>query len=186
MRRLATFSTLLATVFFNGQAGNLAAYDITYDGYSDGVYLEIDQNTGLVSGFVTGAVDGDIMGVVGGVENQGRSIIISYPEDSFYEGLLTIIRDDGTWSHYFHDGAQMLELNSGTWIKGVPSVQYGQNVTSSLDVIDDVDFETGVTKKRPPGVEVIKKKDPPGVKVITKKDPPGVEVITKKDPPGVK
>ena len=194
MKRITATTLLLTTLLFVGYAGNLSAFDITYNGYNDGAYLDIDQNTGLVNGFLTGSIEGDVMGFLGEVQNQGMSIVLTYTEGSVYEGLTTVLRTDGTWSHYFHDGTQMLELNTGDWAEGMPVVQYGENLTSSLDIVDldeaDLAART-IIKKDPVGTESVA--DPgnsdSAVRVIIKKHPKGTEsvaarTIIKKDPVG--
>jgi len=159
MKRITATTALLAAALIFGSTGYLGAIDVTFNGYSDGVYLDIDRETGLVNGFLTGSVEGDIMGFLGGVENQGTSMILTYTGGSLYEGLTTVLRADHTWSHYFHDGTQMLELNTGDWSVGMPVVAYGENVTSSLDIVaapgNTDDATRVIIKKHPKGTEAV-------------------------------
>ncbi len=180
MERIATLTALVTIVLVLGHAVGIQAFEVSYDGFSDGVYLDLEQSDGIVSGYLTGAVEGEVMGVIGGVRDQGETITITYPDESFYAGLFTLIREDGSWSHYYHDGVQVVELNSGMWVEGAPVVASGENLTSSLDVID-IDHAANVTTKPRPGTRAVSvnTKPRPGTEAISvnTKPRPGTNVM---------
>lgn len=95
--------------------------DIVYDGYCDGAHLSFDFATGLADGNQTGCHVGNMLGVLSSVSSQGPALCMSYGvgADFYANALYTVIRADGTWTHYANDGGGIYVINQGTWSFGV-------------------------------------------------------------------
>jgi hypothetical protein len=136
MKRPGTIIVFLAAILLNGQVSMLSAisFDIYYDGYVDGVHLEIDPSTGLVEGYQINVFPtGNVVGVAGDILSQGLSVAFSYgmPAGYWIGSLYTVIRDDHTWTNYRNDGNGLYVLNEGTWSFGKPGeVRKGQRISS--------------------------------------------------------
>lgn len=122
-----------ATTSFAGKYDALfveggAQHCIWYDGYCDGVCYSIYAG-GSADGIQTGCAGGALVGTTG-----GRALHISYACDAQagcdtqLQVVHTILRSDGTWTHYGLSGGLVVVLNSGTYsvaaprnVEGLPS-----------------------------------------------------------------
>jgi hypothetical protein len=133
---LCSFGYTGAAEAAEAEALNIA---IIYDGYCDGVYLEIDNLTGLVDGeqiSPTGCVSGGVLGTVGTLMGgQGPAVTIGYGTDAdFYaNGLVTVIRANGTWTHYELVSGEISVLNSGTWSLAIAAGAVDPGTPTSAD-----------------------------------------------------
>lgn len=132
MKRLHVGTIALAAVLSIGLAANVSAFEISYDGFCDGLMLNIDPATGLVDGNQAGCTVGPILGTRGRTLTQGPTVTIGYDASSDFGGLgiITVIRADGTWTHYMNDGSGISVVNSGTWSMGPAAVAEGTGGTS--------------------------------------------------------
>lgn len=122
-----SFMLLFALVFGSSfaQAGEVGEepaihYEIIFDGYCDGVALDVSPANGLVTGvyasvcascpftnLMAGSA-GDLLGPLGLTANLGWDTF----GDAGEINLFTRIYANGTWEHYNFDGSV---FNSGTW-----------------------------------------------------------------------
>jgi hypothetical protein len=114
------------------------SYDITFDGYCDGLHLNI-PSAGM-PGFAR-TVDGDQTGCdSGGVFGQARpnglsghygvtegSEFIAIPAFSSF----TVVRRNHTWVHYGYNGNNITVINQGTWTLGPPKARQLPGTVSS-------------------------------------------------------
>lgn len=97
-------------------AAPATTYDIKFDGYCDGLQLNI-PSVGLggatVDGHQTGCVSGGVIGTKSTVPNAAHLIT--------YQGTLhTQVNSNHTWVHYGKNGNLITLVNSGTWSFGPP------------------------------------------------------------------
>ena len=123
MKRTLLGGLVLAVALFLGHAGaaRAASQNIVYDGYCDGANLTYDIFTGLASGVQTGCagtINGNMLGTVANVFGQGPSLTMGYDTAASFNGMITVIRADHTWTHYNNTGAGITVVNSGTWSPG--------------------------------------------------------------------
>jgi hypothetical protein len=120
----------LATVLALSQlavAAPTLSLDITFDGYCDGMHLNI-PSLGLGS---AGTVDGDHTGcVTGGFEGTTSSTPAGAHITTTYGGLVTpllhfFIGKNHTWTIYGISGDLETLVNSGTWSSGGPKATGG-------------------------------------------------------------
>jgi hypothetical protein len=97
--------------------------DVSYDGYCDVMYFYYDLATGLVDGYQTGCTAGPTLGTVAKeIFSQGTGVTMGYDETADYgHGISTVIRQNGTWTHYRNTGDGIYVVNSGTWSPGPPA-----------------------------------------------------------------
>ena len=131
MKRTFFLSVVFSFMLVAGYVGaaSAASIDIVYDGYCDGARINYNVATGEADGWQTGScVDigtGNYMvGAVASVFGQGAGVTMGYDDTALYGtyGLFTVIRADGTWTHYANDGSGIIVINSGTWSYGTPPV----------------------------------------------------------------
>src|SRR3989442_1039910 len=102
------------------------SYDIVFDGYCDGLHLNIPSiglpstefsidgdQTGCVSGPVIGLAKHDLKGRYGVTNGREFLTIPGF-------GTHTVINRNYTWFHYALNGDLIYVLNSGTWSLGIP------------------------------------------------------------------
>ena len=92
----------------------VANFDIIFDGFCDGANFTVDTNTGLAVGVyasscATCPFTEQMAGTVGSIFSQGKAVSLSWNPGI---GVYTVIRQNGTWTHYNYDGTV---FNSGTW-----------------------------------------------------------------------
>ncbi len=129
------------TVAYAATPATSTSYDIAFDGYCDGLHLNI-PSVGM-PGFAR-SVDGDQIGCdSGGLFGQARpdgatgqygvdagSEFVTLPGFSSF----TVVRPDHTWVHYYAaNGNQIEVLNSGTWSLGTPQASQLSTTRSSWD-----------------------------------------------------
>jgi hypothetical protein len=90
-----------------GFAVSAQALDIVYDGFCDGVSLDVTN--GVTFGTETGCVSGPVVGTRGNVVTQGHAVTLA---ENHVANAIYVIRLDHTWTIYLSDGS---ELQSGTW-----------------------------------------------------------------------
>lgn len=126
-RALSLLTTLTLTLFFvpvhsamagraqgmNRAFGAGTLHELTYDGFCDGLAFEIVADG--VNGDQIGCLSGDAIGVV-----ADGSLVFCYCGGAEFEGLMTVIGFDHTWTHYECTGGGISLLNSGTWSSGPP------------------------------------------------------------------
>jgi hypothetical protein len=102
----------------SGLGTQATVVEINYDGFCDGARIEVAlAGPGLITGdqapsCATCPFETSIIGSLGApVKGQGTAAGFSYDPDPDFVPY-TIVRKDGTWTHYFGDGSV---LNSGTW-----------------------------------------------------------------------
>jgi hypothetical protein len=130
---LTAMGGLLALAFVMGSAQTSFAanlpdtFDLVYDTYCDGLDIDkttllADKKTFAVQGHQTGCVSGDILGT----NIKKKTVNVGYADDAYFDGLFTVIRKDGTWTHYRTCGTDCVEVdNEGTWSFGVPALTAG-------------------------------------------------------------
>jgi hypothetical protein len=109
-----------------GASRPTAGTDITFDGYCDGMHLEV-PSVGLgtdstVDGYQTGCLADGVFGQakpnrfgVYGV-TKGTEYVTAPGISTF-----TVVNRNHTWTHYGFNGNQIYLLNSGTWSLGAPA-----------------------------------------------------------------
>jgi hypothetical protein len=122
MRKTLLFVLAVATVIAAAplavaSAAPLKSYDITFDGYCDGLHIEYPA-TGFgtkqtADGYQTGCVSG---GIFGEANSSGSMAMLTIPGFSTF----TTVSKDRTWVHYGFNGNEIYVLNSGTWSYGTP------------------------------------------------------------------
>jgi len=108
--------------------------EISFDGHCDGLHLNYNTSTGMVTGFKTGCRDEPISGTVGIVHSQGVGVTYSGGYNFPEAGFVYVVRANRTWSIYNNDGGGAYELNSGTWSIGAPVVAAQSLFPSSLTI----------------------------------------------------
>jgi hypothetical protein len=119
-------------------------FELMFDGFCDGMTLELNTETGMVTGVyesscATCQFSNMLEGIVINRPFEGALVTLSWDlglTDPL--GIFTVIRHDGTWAHYdFLEN----EVNSGTWSfcsRGTPA--YETNVPSTYDLLfEDAD-----------------------------------------------
>ena len=91
-----------------GFAVSAQALDIVYDGFCDGVSLNVTA-AGVAFGVETGCISGPVVGTKGNVTSQGQAFSVA---ENHVANAIYVIRPDHTWTIYLSDGS---ELQSGTW-----------------------------------------------------------------------
>jgi hypothetical protein len=91
-----------------GFAVSAQALDIVYDGFCDGVSVNVTAN-GVAFGTETGCISGPVVGTKGSVVNQGQALSLA---ENHIANAIYVIRPNHTWTIYLSDGS---ELQSGTW-----------------------------------------------------------------------
>lgn len=120
---LATSTTMAGTLVPNKKI------DINFPGYCDGMYLDINQAKGTVTGYHTGCKSEMIMGTVGANSKIGSSVTMYYYTDS--EPMIMVIDDaPKRWVIYRADGS---EVNSGSYAKGVANADIANSGLTATD-----------------------------------------------------
>ncbi len=115
------------------QAAPMTAYDIVFDGYCDGLHLEV-PSVGLpgtassVDGYQTGCITGGAFGTAKanasgqfGVD-KGTEYVNTYFGSG---GMMFVIKKNKTWVLYQNTGYLIYVVNSGTWSYGTPLASRG-------------------------------------------------------------
>ncbi len=97
----------------------IVVYDIQFDGFCDGMHMELDTETKVVTANRTGCDSGSMEGTY---KPQKVKLI-----DNNYN-LLVRISSDYTWVYYDFNGNL---FNSGTWSPGTPSAPSGTSSSTS-------------------------------------------------------
>jgi hypothetical protein len=150
MKSFSTFTVVLLSVFAlclssvsvlkAGTVGNdtdaILHFEIMYDGYCDGVSLDVNSATGIATGVYgstcatcpftnqIGGTTGNIIGPLGITTNISYDTIGSAGPLN----LFTRLNADGTWAHYGYDGSI---FNSGTFSFCSPSAVVAENAVPS-------------------------------------------------------
>lgn len=123
MRKVSLLAAVLMLALLTGSAlafprpasadglEDIISIDIVFDGYCDGMHLDIDQETRVVTAMRTGSCIPP--SPLSGRVRQGQARMV---DDTY--GLYVIIDRNGTWFYYDFNGNL---VNSGTWSQGVPS-----------------------------------------------------------------
>jgi len=117
-------------------AAPAASYDISFDGYCDGLHLNI-PSVGLpgtaqsVDGDQTGCLTGGVFGQARANPTTGRYGVTKGSEFVTIPGFstFTVVKRDHTWVHYSISGDTIYVLNSGTWSAGPPALRAGGSST---------------------------------------------------------
>ena len=118
---------LAAAPLHAATAAPQTAYDLHFDGYCDGLHLNIPSvglpgtaysvdgdQTGCASAGVFGVAKPNNAGIYGITKGAEFITIPNY-------GTHTVINKDHTWVHYGLNGNLIYVLNSGTWTTGPPA-----------------------------------------------------------------
>ena len=101
-------------------AAPAATYDISFDGYCDGMQLNIpSQGLGsadTVDGMHTGCVTGGLIGTKSSAPNAAH--LTSFSDFQGYP-LHTQVNANHTWTIYGRNGNLIYFINSGTWSFGL-------------------------------------------------------------------
>jgi hypothetical protein len=146
---LAFMVTAFGFGFSAAQAGEVADdsnailhYEITWDGYCDGITLDIDTSNGIATGYWSNpcvtcpftneiaGTTGDILGPLGWTTN-----LVLAPGD-YSSGFFARVNLNGTWAFYWYSGGI---LNSGTWSLCSPSMVSDQDAPPAA-MPNGVDF----------------------------------------------
>jgi hypothetical protein len=100
-------ATFALAAMLMGFAVSAQALDIVYDGFCDGVSVDIVN--GVAFGTETGCLSGPVVGTRGYVTDQDHAISLA---ENHVANAIYVIRFDHTWTIYLSDGS---ELQSGTW-----------------------------------------------------------------------
>jgi hypothetical protein len=98
--------------------------DIVFDGFCDGLHMNINYNNGKVVATRTGTcVDPEQMvgsvGALGGKTYAGGAVTLMNPINGGFSPYYAVIKDNPqTWIYYLADGSV---LNHGTYSVGVPA-----------------------------------------------------------------
>ncbi len=100
---------------FDMRADGLLGYDLIFDGFCDGVSGTIDTVSGLSVGTYTSSCatcpfTDRMGGHAGQIQANGPAVSLSW--ETGPTNLHTLIRQNGTWTHYNYDGTVLIE---GTW-----------------------------------------------------------------------
>jgi hypothetical protein len=108
-------------------AAPAVAQDITFDGYCDGLHLNIPSaglgTVGTIDGTTTGGC-ADPIGIFGEASPNrfGKLGVTTGNEYVQYEdpaiSVFTVVKKNHTWTHYVLDAGHLLVLNYGTWSLG--------------------------------------------------------------------
>jgi hypothetical protein len=151
-----------AAVAAPASAAPAVAQDISFDGYCDGLHVNIPSaglgTTGTLDGTETGCYSSGAFGTAS-PNKLGRFGVTKGNEYVQYEDAvghpwLTVIKKNHTWTHYILDGlGHLAVLNSGTWSLGTPVRQAGRvgsasgaarpqvSAPQSVDVRIDIVFD---------------------------------------------
>lgn len=137
---LVSPAVLVLAVVFSPVAAAAPATgtDIMFDGYCDGLHLEI-PSIGLpatefsVDGYQTGCASGGIFGLAKPSHRTGAYGLTKGTEFLTVPGYgtHTVIKRDNTWIHYGLSGSQIFLLNSGTWSVGIARGRSGEPSAAS-------------------------------------------------------
>jgi len=115
MKKALVVLTIVLVALSFSQVASALVIDLMLDGYIDGMHLNIISGTGLVDGNRIGdGVNPDVLtGTVGNVIAQGTAVTVHF-DNGVYD-FISVVRQDGTWSHYTNSGGGITLFNSGTW-----------------------------------------------------------------------
>ena len=115
MKKALVVLTIVLVALSFSQVSEALVIDVMFDGYIDGMHLNIIAGTGLVDGNRIGdGVDPDILtGTVGNVIAQGTAVTVHFDNGS--SDFVSVVNQNGTWAHYTNTGGGITLFNSGTW-----------------------------------------------------------------------
>jgi hypothetical protein len=106
--------------------------DISFDGYCDGMHLNVPSvgvgSLGTLDGFGTGCTSDPLFGQA---SKKGFKKGTEYVTSGL-SGLHYVIRASHKWEIYATDGSAVYLLNSGTWTKGLPPMDSARLQPSSV------------------------------------------------------
>jgi hypothetical protein len=129
MKKALLVLTVVVVALSFSQPASALQIDVMFDGYCDGMSLNIIPGTGLVDGARIGCYTEPLHGTVGNVIGQGVGVTVTIDPPGI-AGIITVVRQDGTWTHYGNDGSGIYVLNSGTWSNALNAVATDSNVSS--------------------------------------------------------
>jgi hypothetical protein len=116
------FGMILALSQVTSAAPAATTVDIAFDGYCDGMQLNIPSvglgTSDTVDGHHTGCVSGGLAGTVS--SNPRAARITTDYQDIFPTGLQFQVNVNQTWVIYSRSGDLITFINSGTWSYGTP------------------------------------------------------------------
>jgi hypothetical protein len=129
MKTLRLFSVVLVILLLLSLAGFAGAqdtspatvrtWDISFDGYCDGLNVTFDNATGIAYGSTAATCAScpgtdPVAGTAGHIAGQGQGLTLSYQSyfGAYPMWFYSVIRKDHTWTLYNFDGTV---FNSGTW-----------------------------------------------------------------------
>lgn len=132
-KALAVLLAAVVVLSFS-QAATALTIDIVFDGFCDGMHVNINPASGLVDGNTTGSCIGEypILGSLGKV-NGKNAVTVTHGSTSPYPGLIYIIYADYTWANYYNDGSGITLLWESTWSPGVPAVAGAASDVATVD-----------------------------------------------------
>jgi hypothetical protein len=96
-------------------------YNISFDGYCDGLHLVYpsagEGTTVTVDGYHTGCISGGLFGTASQV-SEAAHITTNYGGCCLYHFLVNV---DRTWTIYAINGDLIFVINAGTWSPGLPN-----------------------------------------------------------------
>jgi hypothetical protein len=116
-------------------AAPAVAQDISFDGYCDGLHINIPSAGLGVAGTVDGTTTGDCADPIGlfgeaSPNRFGKFGVTKGNEYVQYEdpaiSVFTVVKKDHTWTHYVLDAGHLLVLNFGTWSLGTGASTVGR------------------------------------------------------------
>ena len=114
MKKALVVLTIVLVALSFSQAASALVIDVMFDGFCDGMSLNIISGTGLVDGARIGCATDPILGSVGNVIAQGTAVTVTVGGVAV-PGFIFIINQNGTWANYTNDGGGIALFNSGTW-----------------------------------------------------------------------
>jgi hypothetical protein len=131
MKKALVVLTIVLVALSFGQAAQALVIDVMFDGYCDGMHLNIISGTGLVDGNRIGdclpALD-PLTGTVGNVITQGTAVTVHF--DNGIQDFIMVVRQNGTWTLYTNDGGGIYVFNQGTWSNALAAGAAGATATT--------------------------------------------------------
>ena len=128
MKKALVVLTIVLVALSFSQVSEALLIDVMFDGYCDGMSLNIIPGTGLVDGARIGCASDILTGTVGNVIAQGTAVTVHF--DNGVSDFIAVVRQNGTWSLYLNDGGGIYEFNAGTWSYAVGEAADGTAATT--------------------------------------------------------